>query len=49
VFRYSYEDSLNMPYSTAVKMLIENNYLSTPESELKKTGGIMEFASHMSK
>jgi len=36
-----------MPYSTAVKMLIENNYLSTPEGERKKTGGISEFANMM--
>jgi len=49
VFRFGYDEMLNMPYSTAVKMLIENNYLSTPESEKVKKGGIMDFASQMSK
>jgi len=38
---------LNMPYSTAVKMLIENNYLSTPEKEKVKKGGVSEFANMM--
>jgi hypothetical protein len=38
-----------MPYSTAVKMLIENNYLSTPEKDKVKRGGILDFASQMSK
>jgi len=38
-----------MPYTTAVKMLIENNYLSTSEKDKVKKGGISEFASQMSK
>jgi len=40
---------IDMPYSTAIKMLIENNYMSTPEKEKIKKGGIMDFAKNMSK
>lgn len=32
-----------MPYSVAVKMLIENNIMNTPEKEKTKKGGIGEF------
>ena len=49
VFRFGYDEMLNMPYSTAIKMLIENNYMSTPEKEKVKRGSIMDFANNMSK
>jgi len=47
VFRFSYVEILELPYNTAIKMLLENNYLSTPEKDKVKRGGIMDFASQM--
>jgi hypothetical protein len=49
IFHFAYDDILNMPYITLIKMIMESNFMNTPEKDKKKSGSIMDFANMMNK
>jgi hypothetical protein len=49
IFNFAYDDILNMTYLTLIKMIMESNFMNTPEKDKKKSGSIMDFANMMNK